>query len=186
MSCDKRQIIIHYLPSFPCPAIYKDYYIQNITISLYYLSKDNFEDVPEINRKEGYIIIAQIEGAINPKIGEISKKDFDKIFDEIKNINFESLAIDGYNDDDSETMEIEIGISGHFNSYGKKLKITVPNERYYNGKNDDGSELSKLLKAINEIKSEINFDSWYGEIYKKWYEWRKHLSSYYDLFREIE
>jgi hypothetical protein len=186
---NKRNIIIHYLPSHCDPHVNSYYYIEDITISIYYLSENMHEwsSIPDENRKEGYIVKVDLKELINLKIENISEEFFDKVYEELDNIDFESFAnegfIGGFYDDDGQGLEIEIGIVGDINVYSKKLKLLVP---FNKSKDDNGSELSKLLRTINDLKNQINFDTWYDKISDKWGEWKRHLNDFYYIFKDIK
>jgi hypothetical protein len=175
---DNRKIIIHEFiwrdDVFP-----KQAQISDVKIVLYYINEhcSYWGYIPEENRKEGYIIAAKIKAVRDPKIVYITKDYFEKTYKEFESINFEFLACqDNIDYGDKDGLEIQIGISNGYNDYIRKVTLALP---FYDYKNDEKTELSKLNKIIENIKDKMtDYHQWYSAQYKEWDEWNNKNYNY--------
>lgn len=179
-----KKIIIHNYSFGPCTE--REFQISDITISLYYLSKDVINDLIEMRYseeyikqkgyiKEGFIIEAKIKAVVAQNIKYIDKDYFENIYNEFDKLNFEKLAIEGNDGFDGGNTEVELIIKNGFNEFIKKVSLWCPDINEY----DKKSDLNKLLNLIEKIK----FDEWYNNLYAQWQDWENKLEDYYSIFQ---
>jgi hypothetical protein len=181
-----KKIIIHsysYGPDYD-----RHFQITDITISLYYVSKDfiesekDFYSVEYVKEKgyikEGYIIEAKIKAVKKSIVKYITENYFKKIYKEFEKINFEELARENSAGCDGWGLEIEVGTYKGLTEYVKRLVLWSP----LVSENDKQSDLYKLLNIIDNIKMKIKFNEWYNKNYKEWEKWEEKLENYYNTF----
>ena len=182
-----KKITIHYCSFGPCTE--KEFQMSDITISLFYLSKEIIDREKEWYPKnhfknmgyenEGYIIEAKIKAVVKQKVKYIEKEYFENIYEEFDKIDFKKLAIEGDDGCDGGKTEVEMGVYNGFNQYIKKVSLWCPH--VYD--NETQSDLFKFLNLIKKIKNEINFDEWYNNLYTEWQKWENKIEKYNKLFQ---
>ena len=171
---DTRKIIIH---QFTCEPIGFNEPMDDTTISLYYVTEYDFAWG---KTEEGYVIEAKVKAVKEPKIKYITKDFFERIYNEFYNINFELLVEKikaNFDPSEADGFEIEMGIFYGYQTYTKKISFL----HFYD---EDELELIKIMKTINDIKYEINYDQWYGKLRQDWQEWRN--KDHETIFEDVE
>jgi len=186
---DHRAITIH--KSLRGRATDKQFLINDIKISIYYLPKNSYKLIYDtgISIKEGgYIIEAQAKILVRSKIKLITKKDFNKIYKEFENINLKALEKERYEGRDGSRLEVKMGMLEYNNDgllhiplrYTKETMNISLRSPYEDKKRP---EMSKLFKLIKNIKAKVEFDKWHKCNYEEWEKCYNTISHLENIFR---